>query len=152
MREHGLPSGLKWLALQMKSRGLTVTVDVGDVSNLSLPEDCVVLLFQSVRELLMNVLKHADAHDVTVRIGRTKERLCIEVRDDGVGFDVAAAAAAAGATPTAMSSKFGLFSIIERMTAMEGWFDLQSAPGEGTRPLLCCHCPTRRRRVLSSKF
>ena len=67
--------------------------------------------------------------------GGTSDRLCIEVRDDGVGFDLAAAAAAA-TSPTAMSSKFGLFSIRERMTAMGGWFDLQSAPGEGTRAAL----------------
>jgi CheY-like chemotaxis protein len=113
-----------------------VTVDVGNRADLMLSDDCRVLLFQSVRELLMNALKHAESKEVAVRLFESDGDLGIEVRDDGVGFDLAAAAAAAaaaaGSSSTAMSSKFGLFSIRERMTALGGRFDLKSSPGAGT--------------------
>jgi signal transduction histidine kinase len=60
------------------------------------------------------------------------------VRDEGAGFDVAAAAAAAATAGTQVggSSKFGLFSIRERMQALGGSFDIQSAPGQGTTATL----------------
>jgi PAS domain S-box-containing protein len=133
LQEHGLPAGLKWLAEQMERHGLRVTVDVGDATDILLPEDSAVLLFQSVRELLMNALKHAESQNVSVHLDRRDGKLRIEVHDDGVGFDLAAAAAA---TPTAMSSKFGLFSLRERMRALGGWFHLESAPGKGTTATL----------------
>ena len=127
LQEHGLPAGLRWLGERMQRHGLAVTVDVGDATDLSLPEDCAVLLFQSVRELLMNALKHAESNAVTVRLDKGGGRLRIEVCDDGIGHDLAATSAT-----TSMSSKFGLFSIRERMKTLGGRLDLQSAPGEGT--------------------
>jgi CheY-like chemotaxis protein len=65
-------------------------------------------------------------------------QLQIEVRDDGIGFDLAAAAAAAAAETSkgGVSSKFGLYSIQERMTALGGSFHVQSAPGQGTTATL----------------
>jgi PAS domain S-box-containing protein len=133
LQEHGLSAGLKWLGEQMRRHGLMVRVEVGDASSVILPEECTVLLFQSVRELLMNVLKHADSHKVVVRIQQGERRLRIEVQDHGVGFDLAVLA---GSAPTTISSKFGLLSIRERMTALGGWLDLQSTPGEGTTATL----------------
>jgi CheY-like chemotaxis protein len=91
-----------------------------------------VLLFQSVRELLMNVLKHAESKEVAVRLFESPLDLCIEVRDEGAGFDLAAAASPS----TAMSSKFGLLSVRERMQALGGQFDLKSSPGAGTTATL----------------
>ena len=132
LQEHGLPAGLKWLGEQMQRQGLLVQVEVGDASSLALTNDCAVLLFQSVRELLMNALKHAGCQKVVIRLQQGEGRLGIEVRDDGIGFDLAAA----GSASTAMSSKFGLFSIRERMTALGGWFNMQSAPGGGTTATL----------------
>ena len=136
LQEHGLLAGLKWLGEQMRRQGLLVQVEVVGASTLALTNDCAVLLFQSVRELLMNALKHAGCQKVVIRLQQDENRLGIEVRDDGIGFDLAAAAAAAGSTSTALSSKFGLFSIRERMTSLGGWFDMQSAPGGGTTATL----------------
>jgi signal transduction histidine kinase len=64
LHEHGLSAGLKWLVEQMKTHGLTMTIKADDAADLFLPEDTALLLFQSVRELLVNVLKHADSHEV----------------------------------------------------------------------------------------
>ena len=133
LQEHGLPAGLTWLGGQMQHHGLRVTVDVEPGADCSLSEDCAILLFQSVRELLMNALKHAHSNEVAIRLEHHEGMLVIEVRDRGDGFDLAAAGTT---TITALSSKFGLFSIRERMRALGGRFDLESAPGQGTRATL----------------
>ncbi|HSL04924.1 MAG TPA: PAS domain S-box protein, partial [Nitrospiraceae bacterium] len=132
LQEHGLPAGLTWLGEQMQRHGLTVTVDVGTRADLMLPDDCTMLLFQSVRELMMNVLKHAESKEVAVRLFESDGDLCIEVRDEGVGFDLAESLASA----MSMSSQFGLLSIRERMKALGGRFDLKSSPGVGTTAIL----------------
>ena len=68
LRDHGLAAALYWLGNYMQKHNLTVTV-VGHVNeNLKLPEDHVILLFQSVRELLINSAKHAGTGQATVRM------------------------------------------------------------------------------------
>lgn len=133
LHEHGLAAALRWLGAYMKKHNQTVTVTVLDDGDLKLPEDQVILLFQSVRELLINSSKHAGTGEATVRMEQRDGLLRIGVRDEGAGFDLAAAVAAAGEGPNgSISSKFGLFSIRERMRALGGSFDLQSAAGQGT--------------------
>ncbi len=132
LQEHGLLAGLTWLGEQMQRHGLTVTVDVGIIADLKLPDDCTTLLFQSVRELMMNVLKHAESKEVAVRLFERDGDLCIEVRDEGAGFDLAESLAGA----MSMSSQFGLLSIRERMKSLGGRFDLKSSPGVGTTAIL----------------
>ncbi len=139
LHEHGLVAGLKWLAEYMKHRQeQTVTVIAPEDHELHLPEDQRVLLFQSIRELLINAAKHAGTGEATIVITERADQIQIEVRDRGQGFDLAAAAAAAAAeTPhDGISSKFGLFSIQERMRAIGGSFEIQSSPGQGTTAML----------------
>lgn len=129
LHHHGLAVGLKWLAEYMKKKyEQTVTVLVPEDQDLKLPEDQVILLFQSVRELLINSSKHAGTSEATVRMEQCNGYLQIEVRDEGAGFNLAAA----GAPNSGISSKFGLFSIHERMRAMGGSFNIRSAPRLGT--------------------
>jgi signal transduction histidine kinase len=85
-----------------------------------------VLLFQIVRELLFNVVKHADTDRATVTIDEADGGLIIIVADEGAGFD-----------PAALKPKteggFGLFSVRERLRLFGGTLEIESAPGEGTR-------------------
>ena len=124
--ELGLPSALTWLAKQMPLHGLMVDVRLSE-DRVQLPDDQSVLLFQSVRELLINVAKHAGTDRATVSLKLDPDqRLRIEVEDHGRGFD-----------PDAMEAKsanghFGLFSVKERMQAMGGRLEVASRPGEGT--------------------
>ncbi len=140
LRDRGLDVGLKWLAEYMKKHEQTVTVTVPDSRGPQLPEDQAMLLFQSVRELLINSSKHAGTGEATVTMEQHKDNLSITVSDNGRGFDLAAAAAAAAAaagTPSGgISSKFGLYSIQERMRALGGSFAIESAPGQGTTATL----------------
>lgn len=133
LREHGLPVALKWLGEQMRDHHITVVVDC-ESDELSLSEAHAMLLFQSVRELLINAAKHAESGLVTVRMGLKDHVLGIEVQDLGKGFDPIAMASPRATTQD--SSKFGLFSIRERMKALGGRFDLTSAPGKGTTVVL----------------
>lgn len=132
LRDHGLPASLTWLAEYMKTKhGQTVTVLVPEGPGLDLPEDQRVLLFQSVRELLINSAKHAGTEQATLTMERRVDQLRITVRDEGKGFDVTVAAAA-GAPSDKMSSQFGLYSIQERMRALGGSLEILSAPDQGT--------------------
>jgi signal transduction histidine kinase len=135
LREYGLCAGLRWLGTYMQKHSMTVTVRAPEENELSLPEDQVTLLFQSVRELLINSSKYAGTGEATVTLDQREDDLRIQVRDEGAGFDMTAAATAG--TPTGgVSSKFGLFSIRERMKALGGSFDIQSTPGGGTTATL----------------
>src|SRR6188508_1859220 len=126
MDELGLPSALTWLAKQMPLHGLLVEVRLFQ-EQVALPDDQSVLLFQSVRELLINVAKHAgtDRATVSLRVD-PDQQLSIEVQDQGRGFDPVALEA------RSENGRFGLFSVRERMQAMGGRLDLTSRPGEGT--------------------
>jgi signal transduction histidine kinase len=110
--------------------------------DLTLPEDQAVLLFQSVRELLINSSKYAGTGAATVTVECREDQLRIQVRDEGAGFEVAATTTATGAP----SFKFGLLSILERMQALEGSFDLQSAPGQGVTATLILPLSQRQTR------
>ena len=116
----------------MKRYGLEVSIETGEVEDLPLSESGATLLFRSVRELLINTVKHTDAKQATIYMSCAKGLLQIVVRDKG-GFDVKASAEAlaAGADPS-MSSRFGLQTIRERMKALNGQFDFKSAPEQGT--------------------
>ncbi|MGZ8365573.1 MAG: PAS domain S-box protein [Nitrospira sp.] len=130
---HGLAAGLKWLGEHMKRHDQTVTVNVPDSEGRQLPEDQVLLLFQSARELLINSSKHAGTGEATVSMEHRDGNLSITVSDNGAGFDPAAVG-----TPSSsgISSRFGLFSVQERMKALGGSFTVQSAPGQGTTATL----------------
>jgi signal transduction histidine kinase len=124
--ELGLPAALTWLAEQMRLHNLAVEVRL-ESDPAPLPDDQAILLFQSVRELLINVAKHAgtDRATVTLRL-EDHNRLCIEVQDNGRGFDTRAL------ETQSAGEHFGLLCVRERMEAMNGWLSVNSTVGQGT--------------------
>ncbi len=129
--QFGLSKSLVWLGDQMKQHSLDVKVQIGPGS-FTLADDQAVLLFQSVRELLFNIVKHAhtDKASITVNIDEDNE-LWICVEDSGIGFDVATLSRS-GDSPT----KFGLLSIRERMELLGGECEVSSSPGVGTLAIM----------------
>ncbi len=129
--EFGLEAALEVLAGQIgRQHAISVNVEKhGAMGELS--EDVRVLLFKTVRELLMNIVKHADARTVKISIHNEPERIRIAVEDDGKGFDVERTGLHAGA-----GGGFGLFSIRERLRYLNGQFEVDSAPSRGTRVLI----------------
>lgn len=129
LREHGLVAGLRWLSDYMKRHELTVSVRSSESDALNVPEHEALLVFQSVRELLMNMLKHAGVAEAEVILEQSHGALHIQVIDHGQGFN----RTAEDSSTSEISSKFGLFSIEERMRALGGTFEIHSAFGTGTR-------------------
>jgi PAS domain S-box-containing protein len=88
------------------------------------------MLYRSVRELLVNVAKHAGAGNVVIALGYDGRRVKVVVQDDGRGF------ATGTLSECSREHGFGLFSIRERLTHIGGKFDIESVEGEGTRVTL----------------
>ena len=130
LRHLGLAAALAWLASwALEKYGLEVVV-AADPRATTARDDVRTLLFESVRELLFNAVKHAQVNRVMVDLTvDSDEILCITVRDEGIGFDVARLATQARTRQVG----WGLFSIRERVTLLGGRFEIDSAPGSGTR-------------------
>lgn len=136
--EFGLEVAVReWLAHEIeKKHHISVTVESNRKARV-LDVTTKTLLFRAVRELAINVVKHAQARHLDVTIRQACGQLQIRVKDDGIGFDP---------TNPALSSTqaggYGLFSIRERISHMGGTVDIQSQPGQGTEVLLQlpCHC------------
>ena len=133
LHELGLSSALQWLAQQMHQRNLDISVEF-KTEIPPLPAEQALLLFQSVRELLINCVKHARTHEAAIAVERHEASLRITVSDHGCGFD-----ASPGTITT--KPKFGLFSIRERMLSLGGNFDLESVPGRAPWPHSSCRLP-----------
>jgi PAS domain S-box-containing protein len=133
LHDAGLRAALEWLARKMSDHhGLEVSLRFeADVQPRS-PELRSVL-FESVREALFNVIKHAGCEHAEVRFHQADEGwLCIDVSDSGSGFDVANVAAGAGD-----GTGFGILAMRERLRYLGGSCEIASSPGAGTRILLC---------------
>jgi signal transduction histidine kinase len=131
LSEAGLPMALQWLTEQMQQHDLSVSLQV-KTKIPTIPEDQALLLFQSIRELLFNCVKHADSHEATITLERLDGSLHIQISDHGAGFDLASA----HKNEHSPARGFGLFSIRERMLSLGGHFELESSPGNGTTATL----------------
>lgn len=127
MHEFGIANSLKWLLNLYQSRFGLQAKFRDDRKPKPIREDLHIVLFQAVRELLMNVVKHADVHSVLVSTRRVGGNVEIRVRDRGKGFDPKEV------QPYSLSAGgFGLFNIRERLREYGGSLVLRSRPGKGT--------------------
>lgn len=92
-----------------------------------LRDELRTLLYQGVRELLVNIVKHSRASSVSVTVARDGEGIRITVTDNGIGFDCTARTFV-----TCKNGGFGLFSISERLDYLGGKLLVESAAGTGT--------------------
>ncbi len=131
LHDLGLAAGLEWLGQQMARHGLAVTVandpEAAEMAGRS-TEDLRIMLFQSARELLMNVVKHSQVKTARLSLAcEEPDGLVISVQDQGKGFDPASLDRRGGGV-----EHFGLFSLRERLEALGGRMELTSKPGLGT--------------------
>jgi signal transduction histidine kinase len=122
LEKEGLREMVRWLGDHMKEQhGLEVALKAK--KNVPAPKALRVLLFQTVRELLFNVIKHADVKQATVDLRQVDGEFLIRVMDQGKGFDVTGLKPDAG---------FGVASIGHRISFMGGRMHIDSEPGKGT--------------------
>lgn len=96
-----------------------------------LSDDMRILLFRAIRELLVNIVKHAETKCVQVSCRSENARIILVVADDGIGFNTAASV-----TPSPQTGGFGLFSIREGLHYLGGEMTVDAACGCGTRVTL----------------
>jgi PAS domain S-box-containing protein len=136
LHELGFEPALEWLAEQSEHRyGLPVTVDLQSGGK-SLPHETAVLLFQAVRELLVNVVKHSEARRAAVRVRRVDGAIRVVVEDDGCGLPVTKSPVEPPGNGASHGGGFGLFSIRTRLEYLGGGIALESKPGDGLRVTL----------------
>lgn len=128
LQGEGLVEAVKWLVAQMQeTHKLEVALEsVGDLPEIE--EGVRVLLFQTIRELLFNIVKHAKTENATVTLHREEEKFVVVVADQGVGFVQEANERA----PTTL----GLRTIRERLLLFEGHLEINSQVGKGTQAIV----------------
>ncbi len=92
--------------------------------------DVETACFRVAQEAINNVLRHAQARNLWLRLYEDEGRLALSVRDDGTGFDLEAARKRAAA-----GGSLGVVSMEERVALAGGSFELRTAPGRGTTML-----------------
>jgi DNA-binding NarL/FixJ family response regulator len=130
-------AALEWLARHMqRNHGLIVTVEGSSESEL--PAPCRALVFETARELLFNVVKHANVDRARVHLlNNSEEEIEITISDEGSGFDLARLDS--GGDPL---DHTGLLRIRERLSVLGGRVEIESTPGKGTE--VTVHVPTLR--------
>jgi signal transduction histidine kinase len=122
----GLASAVRWYADRtLAAREVAVRCEFGELP--ALTPELETALFRICQEALSNVARHAQASHVLVELRVEGPLLCIDVEDDGVGFDQAAVARREG------RPHWGLLGIQERADLLGGHARFDSAPGAGTR-------------------
>jgi signal transduction histidine kinase len=98
---------------------------------LTLSDTVSIMLYRSLRELMVNVIKHSSAKRCEVDVSEKDGRVIIVVSDDGQGFDLRHTLPNMGVT-----KGFGLFSIKEHLESYGGSMNITSAPDVGTEVIL----------------
>ncbi len=128
LSEIGFEAAVKSLAEEIqKTHGIRVTI-AGDGQLKQAADETRYLLFRIVRELLMNIVKHAQATCAKIYLAKDEDILHISVEDDGIGFDAKKGAG--------KDCGFGLFAIRERLKRLGGHFEIDSGSGSGTKVIL----------------
>ncbi|HEY3860148.1 MAG TPA: ATP-binding protein [Gammaproteobacteria bacterium] len=118
----GLMPALQFLSDGFRKRaGLKVDIDNFIADRGRLPQLIETALYRTVQEALNNVVKHAKAKQVRVRIWIEQQLVCCTIKDDGAGFQ-------SSGGPDGL----GLVGIRERISSLHGAFEINSRPGSGT--------------------
>lgn len=124
--ELGCEAAIEWLVEQTRGRCNIDIAFESDRAAKPLGEQRSIVLFQVLRELLANCLKHSRATRAVVRVARVGDEIQVEVTDNGVGFTP-------GLGTTGQSNSFGLFNVRERLRHEGGQLHIDAAPGKGSR-------------------
>jgi PAS domain S-box-containing protein len=145
--DFGLAAALEWyVGRQAQRSGLDLQLEVDPGLSPRLPAEIETACYRIVQEALTNVVRHAQARQVHIALAQRENELSLLIRDDGVGFDVAAAHARA-----ASGASLGLLGMEERATLAGGQLEIASAPTQGSEiwahfPLSAPYLQRRRER------
>lgn len=125
--ELSFEAAIEWLAERTQGQStLTIRVE-HDKEKKPISDDMRIILFQAVREMLMNIIKHAQATKVAISLARLRETYVITIQDDGIGFDTSNRDS--GVTT---GGGFGLFNVRERLRHLGGHLEISTPESGGT--------------------
>lgn len=130
--ELGFEAALQWLGEETQEKHNIEVKVQNDGNSKPMSDETSIILYKAVQELLMNIVKHAQAHKATVSIRRVGDTVRISVEDDGVGFDVSET------EPYGkfIGAGFGLFNIHERLQGIDGLLEIEPGTSHGTRVVI----------------
>jgi len=103
-----------------KATDLQFIADWDTIDDSSLSDKMKLTIFRIVQEQTTNIIKHANAKEVIIEIYQDKEALVLNIKDDGVGFDV-----------STKRNGIGLQNISSRAELLNGEVIINSSPGKG---------------------
>lgn len=118
----GLAPALQHLARKTTERGIATTAETAG-ADAAIPAHVASVLYDVAREAVANAARHAAPEHVELVLTTEQGKARLDVRDDGQGMNVG----------EAERGGFGLFSMRERVALVNGTFELESRPGDGTR-------------------
>ena len=131
LKHAGLQAALEeFVQHAMQRTGLQITLKVNNVPD-SLPPDLTMCLFRVCQESLQNVVKHAKATDVLVKLSGSSRIIGLSVMDNGTGFDVQ--------DKSSHQKGMGLISMQERLRLLNGCLNIHSRAANGTK--VCAWIP-----------
>jgi PAS domain S-box-containing protein len=119
----GLTTAIQWLCMEFTKHGDVECALHGIDEGFEIDDARAVVIFRIVQEALTNIRKYAQARQVDITLLRRQAELSVEIRDNGIGFDLVA---------VAQRGTLGLLGMRERVIALDGRVDVTSAPGLGT--------------------
>ncbi len=124
----GLAAAIRWYVKDaIEPQGLQVAMNLTGLDTQRLPAHVETAVFRIVQETLTNVLKHANAHHVTIEVAHTDNQVQLRITDDGQGFE------AASIPRSGEGHGLGLMGMRERAELLGGTWKVNSRPGVGTR-------------------
>jgi signal transduction histidine kinase len=142
LADMGLEAALRWLGEEF-SENYSLRVQIKDDKKVKpLKYELRSAIFQIVRELLLNVAKHAGTKDAVISVKSEKETIIVTVEDSGVGFDVENSSLI-----KPRSGGFGMFNTRMKIEYLGGKLSIVSSPGRGTRVSIRAPLDTTRIRT-----
>lgn len=123
----GLHAAVEWQLMDFERRtGIVCELNI-DHEEFALDDTRATALFRIVQESLTNIIKHAQANRVQIKMQRKSNTLVMTITDDGIGFS---------SDFRKKANAFGLIGIEERIHTLTGTFSIISNPGQGARMML----------------
>ena len=119
----GLKTAIEWLSREFTKHSTVACALHGIGDHFEIDDFRAVVIFRIVQEALTNITKYASASQVDITLNRYEDDLQVEIRDNGLGFDLVA---------VAQRGTLGLLGMRERVIALDGRIEMSSAPGQGT--------------------
>jgi PAS domain S-box-containing protein len=134
----GILPTLAWFFREFEASGVHTKIEREvRIKEAEVPPPLRIVIFRILQEATNNTVKHADAERIKVSLCNVNDTIEFSIEDDGKGFN-----SAGMGNIGACNKGLGLQSMRERAELSGGTYDIESAPGKGTR--ICVHWPNEK--------